>query len=269
MAQAQTDVKKLIPADSGLNLDIRGEFVFLKNAAGKIRVTIHNEPVEMEAGDYRRVIQPFSSVEVQNLTGVDQLVEFVIGFGEYNRLIVRGDISAFPSVLGSDGIPRPDTREAFVFDVGMTEPGLFSLDYLQNQNVFGAALVAHANHTLNNSSPRNVQIDATGNLLVGVGPQDEDRVYRYSSSGTVVDTYLRQGPHIANNNGAVTDVYSHPVLGWVGRVGNLLAAGNRYFRLNGSGGTAAELMFLPQNYGFLRRGCLRHQGFFVRGGKWT
>ncbi len=120
--KSQSDIKKTVPANGLVNIPTRGEFVFLKNANSKIKVIIGGETVEMEAGDVRKVPQPFNEFEIKNETGIDQTVELVAGFGDYNRLVVRGDISSFPSVMGSDGVARPDTRSTIAIDLGFIDP---------------------------------------------------------------------------------------------------------------------------------------------------
>lgn len=119
MSKSQSDIVKVLAGGTGANVPTKGEFVFIKNASGKVRVIIHNEPVEMEAGDLRRVENPFDSFEIINLSSVEQRIEIVAGFGEYNRLVVRGDISSFSSLLDSSGVPVIDNRveDTFVFSV--------------------------------------------------------------------------------------------------------------------------------------------------------
>jgi hypothetical protein len=122
MNSTQSDITKIIPANGEVNVAVRGEFVFIKAASSKLTIVVNQEPLEMQAGDLRRVINTFDNVEVKNQTGVDQPVELVIGFGEYNRLIVRGEISSFDSLIGVSGLARLDTRRALSLSVGLTAP---------------------------------------------------------------------------------------------------------------------------------------------------
>jgi hypothetical protein len=137
---SQTDVNKIVPASGQINVPVRGEFVFFKTGASRVRVTIHDESVVMEPGDVRRVTKPFSGFEMTNLSGIDQAVELVVGFGEYNRLVVRGEISSFSSVLGSDGVARLDTRKRISYDIGLTVADPKTFTYLGDTGQFNVAL---------------------------------------------------------------------------------------------------------------------------------
>lgn len=198
---SQTDVRKTIPANSGMNVPVRGEFVFLKSAPGRVRVTINNEAVEMEAGDVRRVTQPFNSFEAFNLSGVEKNIEFVVGFGDYNRLVVRGDISSFPSIIGSDGIARPDNRKEIAITTGLV---------IQNEQTF-APFANVAQMTESGFNP-----EASGNFfspdgLLGMIKPDNSKVYSIKYDPKTGQE-IRRYP-VTNYDSNVQHIFNDPVYG--------------------------------------------------------
>lgn len=178
--KSQSDVRKTIPANGSLNVPTRGEFVFIKKASAIVRVVIAGESVEMEAGDVRRVQSPFDGIEIHNATGVDQPVELVIGFGDYNRLVVRGEISSYDSLIGLDGVARSDTRHEITRSIGLTLPR----DVVGNKNEFftvpfstfgGVAVVGNKSQAF---------INKFGELIISDGAE----LRRYGSGGLISTT---------------------------------------------------------------------------------
>lgn len=250
---SQTDVRKIIPAQSSLNVPMRGEFVFLKVASAKVRVTIHDEPVEMEAGDFRRVVKPFNSFEVKNETGIDQPIELVVGFGTYNRLVVRGDISSFESVIGSQGIARPDTREPLSIDLGWVDPTEYNEVLGRLRDFKMTANFAATGHTA--GVFRSSVFNQEGDLLTA--PSVTSRViHKFSGkTGALMKTtgYVMSGLHYL--------VY-HPTFGAV------LHGPQGFYRIDADGapvqGIRSALEFVDEKPVFLPNGDLiyRMQGLW-------
>lgn len=118
---SQSDVRKIIKAGELLNISTRGEFIFFKTGSSPIKTIVHNEPVEMEPGDVRRFTnKPFDEFIVKNDSATDQTVVFTVGFGDYFRNVVRGEISSFSSIVGSDGLPKTDDRFWLKRDVALS-----------------------------------------------------------------------------------------------------------------------------------------------------
>ena len=114
--QSQRDVRLVIPAGGTVNPNYRGEFVFVKDAARAVVVTIHEQEIEMESGDIRRVTSPFDKFSIRNDGAVSAEVRLVVGFGNYNRLIVQGEmnVSAYVRSSGngvSSALPDKITKE--------------------------------------------------------------------------------------------------------------------------------------------------------------
>ena len=198
--KSQADIKKIVPANSVLNIQTRGEFVFYKTGASAITTVVNNNPVEMEPGDIRKFPgAEFESFEVHNNTGIDQPIVLTVGYGEYNRLVVRGDISSFESVLGTDGIARPDTRRKNDFVFGFTDPGIV------NQNGFfiagNVAPLIDAEKVVVDAST-----DSRGNLIVLYDEWHESNIELFDkNTGALLKTGSVEGKPLS--------ITTHPTLG--------------------------------------------------------
>ena len=106
------DYSRLVPRNSVVEIPVVGEFVYCKFSDGEIRVVINGKSTGMEAGDERRSGDGtvFRGVNLINDTGVDKSVIFVIGFGGFNRRIIRGEVSVVPQIRKADGSLVDDTR---------------------------------------------------------------------------------------------------------------------------------------------------------------
>ena len=100
-SSSHRDVRLLIPAGGTINPNYKGQFVYVKEAAQNVVVSIHEQAVEMVAGDVRRVESSFDKFSVHNPTDVSAQVRLVVGFGEYNRLIVQGEMNVSAYVRSS------------------------------------------------------------------------------------------------------------------------------------------------------------------------
>ena len=76
-----------------------GDFVYVRSAPKPIRVIIDGQPIVMEAGEKRRIPRSevgqlgFDSFEVDNLSDSPQSVTLVVGEGDYEKLIVSGQLN--------------------------------------------------------------------------------------------------------------------------------------------------------------------------------
>ena len=181
--KSQSDIRKIVKANSVLNIATQGEFVFYKQGSAALRVIVHNDPVEMEPGDIRKFHgNTFDEFEIHNETGVDQQVVFTVGFGEYNRLVVRGDISSFESIIGVDGVARPDTRRKNAFVFGFTEPGKADRNgFFVTDTV--APIVTPAANVIDSTT------DSNGNLIVLLDQGNENNLQLFDkNSGALLKT---------------------------------------------------------------------------------
>ncbi|WP_346840157.1 hypothetical protein [Microbulbifer sp. SAOS-129_SWC] len=118
---------------AGVNTNVRapGDFVFLKEAAFPVEVTIHGQTVKMDPGESRGIPRSnynepaFSSFEAKNTGPADQSVVFVVGEGSYNKVIVDGqvNISAYVKTAArgtADSLPTDYQREVGALSVGET-----------------------------------------------------------------------------------------------------------------------------------------------------
>jgi hypothetical protein len=106
------DYARLIPAGQTVEIPVVGDFIYCKFSDGEIRVVINGKSTNMESGDERRSGDGtvFRGVNLINDTGVDKSVIFVIGFGGFNRRIIRGEVSVVPQIRKADGSLVDDTR---------------------------------------------------------------------------------------------------------------------------------------------------------------
>jgi hypothetical protein len=76
-----------------------GDFIFLKESARDIKVTVSGQTILMRRGDKRRFNresfgeQAFGSFEVSNKTEFDIRVVFVVGDGDYSSQVITGELS--------------------------------------------------------------------------------------------------------------------------------------------------------------------------------
>ncbi|MFL1484896.1 hypothetical protein [Marinobacter sp. LN3S78] len=112
---AGQDIKKLLPAGGAQPVNVSGDYIYLKFADRPIDVIIDGgnsgqTRVTMEAGDKYRP-GAFEAFEIVNPDTERQAqVIFTVGEGDYNRQIVRGEISIEPVLRNADGTTKPDTR---------------------------------------------------------------------------------------------------------------------------------------------------------------
>ena len=112
---AGQDYKRLIPAGGAFPLETGGDYIFLKFADRPIDVIVNGgrggqTRITMEEGDKYRP-GAFEALEFQN-PDPDRPAQVVVtvGEGDYNRQIVKGEISVEPILRNADGTTKPDTR---------------------------------------------------------------------------------------------------------------------------------------------------------------
>lgn len=116
---SQRDLKLIIPANGVLNPNAQGDFIFVKDAAVAVHVFLHDQEIEMERGDVRKVTRPFEKFTIENRTANDVAVRLVVGFGDYNRLIVQGEMNISAYVRQSSGILNESLPSEIVKTMGL------------------------------------------------------------------------------------------------------------------------------------------------------
>ncbi|WP_445354178.1 hypothetical protein ACJJI5_12375 [Microbulbifer sp. EKSA008] len=106
MSGSHGDKPIFLKANSTVNVQSPGDFIFLRSADYPVRVVLNGDSVTMDPGEKRRLdreldnpeLPAFSEFEVQNTTNIDQLVTFVVGVGDYEKVIVSGEMNISPYV---------------------------------------------------------------------------------------------------------------------------------------------------------------------------
>lgn len=123
---AGQDIKKRIAAGGVQNVNVGGDYIYLKFADRPVNVVITGgrsggTKVTMEAGDKYRP-GSFQAFEVEN-TDPDNPAQviFTVGEGDYNRQIIQGEVTVTPGLRKADGSYVPDTRHDITLDVTVTD----------------------------------------------------------------------------------------------------------------------------------------------------
>lgn len=108
---SQQDVKLRLAPGETKEIQRPGRFIFCKFSDRQVSIIMDQARIEMEAGDKHVSTDRFKSFQVQNL---DQEREayliFVVGDGDFDRMLVQGEISIVPILRNADGTTKPDTR---------------------------------------------------------------------------------------------------------------------------------------------------------------
>ena len=108
---SQRDIRVLVPAGGSVVVSAPGEFIYLKDCARALTVRVNGQAINMERGEKRREPGRFDQFTVDNSSAtLPTAAVFVVGLGDYEKLIVSGEIYAMPGVIGADGLRRPDRR---------------------------------------------------------------------------------------------------------------------------------------------------------------
>jgi len=115
---SQQDVKLRLAPGETKEIQRPGRFIFCKFSDRQVSIIMDQARIEMEAGDKHVSTDRFKSFQVQNL---DQEREayliFVVGDGDFDRMIVQGEISIEPILRNADGTTKPDTRFTLEIDL--------------------------------------------------------------------------------------------------------------------------------------------------------
>lgn len=115
---AVQDVKLRLAPGETKEIQRPGRFIFCKFSDRQVSVIMDQARIEMEVGDKHVSTDRFKSFQVQNL---DQEREayliFVVGDGDFDRMIVQGELSIVPILRNADGTTSPDTRHDLVINV--------------------------------------------------------------------------------------------------------------------------------------------------------
>ena len=150
------DHKRVVQPGEDIQIQAAGDFLFLKSATGPVVVSINGDPVTMVAGGKRRPAGGFEGFEVSNPDASNPVVVvFVVGRGDYNEQIVRGEITINPGIRGADGVFVDDTRStlALTVAIGNITPQSYTagekMGTLINEgSVFSALVSLDQNRTL-------------------------------------------------------------------------------------------------------------------------
>lgn len=117
------DYTRLIPAGETVSIPVVGDFIYCKQSDVEIPVIVNGKTIRMEAGDKRKSAgEIFDNVTLRNDTENPIICTFVIGFGDYDRVIVRGEITAELKLRTANGDYIDDTRKKLSLDVNQV-PG--------------------------------------------------------------------------------------------------------------------------------------------------
>lgn len=121
--QQQTHTKQLL-AGVPLNIDQQCEFIFIDQGED-LDFTVGDSRLSgRKAGDFARFDRPVDSVRV--VSPYDQTIKLVLGFGEFSRLIVSGElnVSSYVTTRGNGqakSLPFPVTKTVGVESLGVVE----------------------------------------------------------------------------------------------------------------------------------------------------
>lgn len=88
-----------------------GEFWFVKTAVRDFKLRVDQQTQTVTEGDFARYPKRFGAIQFENIDTERPLrVVLVVGFGEYDRKIIRGTITAKKGVERANGEIVPDTR---------------------------------------------------------------------------------------------------------------------------------------------------------------
>ena len=119
------EIKQLLQPGQEKHIDATGDFIYCKFAERTVKVTVGGQPVDMVAGDKMRPARRFSDFLIRNTDAENAIsVTMVIGEGDYNSQIIRGEVSVNPGIRGANGQWVDDTRSIKTLNVsiGSIEP---------------------------------------------------------------------------------------------------------------------------------------------------
>lgn len=121
------DYPKYVEPGQTIEWRTRGEFWYLKQGQN-LKIQVHDQTCTgAQKGDYGGYTHaPFSRLVVTNRTDYRQLVNLVIGFGEFDRKEVTGTIYGVTGILDAEGNTLSDDRITEAVNLAITDTGGFT-----------------------------------------------------------------------------------------------------------------------------------------------
>lgn len=151
---AQRDINFSIPANSGINLAVKGDFIYLKSASADVLVLVNDQAISMSAGDTQNVTKyeirkftdpdtreripyvvnvGFTDIRVENETGTTITGVIVAGNGGYEKAIALGNVSAsLPDSYTIGSKARVDSDKSFYGSAGISGHANYGTTQLWN-----------------------------------------------------------------------------------------------------------------------------------------
>lgn len=144
---SQGEKRVLLPAGAeGFPVRAQGDFIFVRACSFPIRVIVDGQPITMEAGE-KRVFKrknplemAFSDFQVDNLSTVAQQVTFITGEGDFEKIIVSGElnVSAYVNTAGNGqakSLPFGITKTIGVDSLAVVEDVAQTLIYTSHSTI--------------------------------------------------------------------------------------------------------------------------------------
>jgi len=168
---AQRDLNFSVPANSGINLAVKGDFIYLKSASADVLVFVNEQAISMSAGDTRNITKyelhkftdpdtrervpflinvGFTDIRIENETGSTITGVMVAGNGGYEKAIALGNVNAdLPnSTIGN--YSRSNNEQSFSgYFTYAGAAANYSYIQLFNPAASGVTLVVQAARALN------------------------------------------------------------------------------------------------------------------------
>lgn len=96
---SQRDIRVIVPAGGSTQVSAQGDFIYCKTAGNEIKIILNATTLVMREGDKTRIEKKhgmqaaFDSFEIQNNSATDLSVVLVVGFGDYERIVVSGELN--------------------------------------------------------------------------------------------------------------------------------------------------------------------------------
>lgn len=136
MSASQRDVRIYLEAGEEKQVPTNEfEFVYVKTAVRPVVVIAEGQSVEMGAGEKRRFVAPIDRLYIKNpdLTRPVAVV-LVVGVGDYEKIVVTGQLTTNVGLLKADGTFSADRR--FPISLGIQpQPGFLGADYLAGEEI--------------------------------------------------------------------------------------------------------------------------------------
>jgi hypothetical protein len=115
---AGQDYPKRLEAGATQNVNIGGDYIFCKFADRPFTVIMDGSRVTMESGDKYRNEGGFKEFEIENTDTLNPIaIVLTIGQGDYNRQIIKGEITTVTGVRRADGRFEDDTRQTLQMNI--------------------------------------------------------------------------------------------------------------------------------------------------------